>query len=81
MATKYREGQTLTYKPLNQTVTVEHVTPYHESDDPHAFVTVSLKNGDLRQVPVKSQDKFLTTDPPKRYSVLQLVTGKAKVKN
>lgn len=61
---KYKEGQKLTLRKTNQPCTVVHVTPYHESDDPHAFVTVELKNGDLRQVPVKHQDEYLTTAPP-----------------
>lgn len=63
---KYKVDQELTYKPLNQRVKVSHVTPYHEEADPNAFVTVELKSGDLRSVPVAVQDDYLTTDPPKK---------------
>ena len=63
---KYHIGDTPTYIPLNQIVTVVNVTPYHESDDPHAFVTVELKSGDLRTIPVARQDKYLTSQPPKK---------------
>ena len=74
---KYQEGNILTYKPLNQTCTVVNVTPYHESSDPHAFVTVELKNGDLRSVPVAKQDKYLTTDPPKKLRIWPLTKASA----
>lgn len=63
---KYRIGDTPTYIPLNQTATVVNVTPYHESDDPHAFVTIELKSGDLRNIPVARQEKYLTSEPPKK---------------
>lgn len=62
---KYKENQEITYIPLNQRVVVEHVTPYHDADDQHATVTVRLRSGDLRTVPVAKQEKYLTTDPPK----------------
>jgi hypothetical protein len=61
---KYRVGQELTYKPLNQRVIVAHVTPYHESEDPHAKVTIRLKSGDLRDVPVLIQEDYLTVEAP-----------------
>ena len=57
-------GQELTYKPLNQRVTVAHVTPYHDADDQHAAVTVRLKSGDIRTVPVAIQDDYLTVEAP-----------------
>lgn len=63
---KYKKGQLLTYKPLNQRVTVVHVTPYHESGDEHALVIVRKYTGDLMPVPVAIQDEYLTLDPPRK---------------
>lgn len=62
---KYKKGQEITHKRLNVRVKVVHVTPYHDDADQHAVVTVELKNGDLRSIPVAIQDDYLTTDPPK----------------
>lgn len=61
---KYQVDQELTFKPLNQRVKVVHVTPYHEDGDQNAFVTVELRSKDLRSVPVKIQDRYLTEEKP-----------------
>jgi len=76
---KYHKGQPLTYKPHNALCKVVNVTPYHESDDPHAFVTVELKNRDLRTIPVSVQDDYLTTDKPVPF-FQHILQGPAKVK-
>ncbi len=60
----YKVGEVVTYIPLNQLVTVSHsniLTGQNRSTD---ALTISLKNGDLRTVPVALQDKVLTRNPP-----------------
>ena len=63
---KYKKGQQITLKPLNQIVTVVHVTPYHDADDQHAVVTVCTKQNSLINIPVAIQDDYLTIDSPKK---------------
>lgn len=63
---KYRIGQKPTYKPLNQTVTVVHVTPYHDDADKYAVVYVRKATGEILPVPVAVQDEYLTLDPPRK---------------
>ena len=63
---KYKEGQQLSFLPARVSCKVVHVTPYHESDDPHAMITVELTNGDVRTFPVAVQDNYLSTIPAER---------------
>jgi len=62
---KPKVNDVLTYIPLNQRATVVHVTPYHDANDPAAVVTIRLRSGDLRNIPVALLEKNLTTEAPK----------------
>ncbi len=61
----YKKGETLTYIPHNQPCTVVYnsLLPGGLNAD-SALVTVRLKNNDLRNIPVKTQDEDLTRNPP-----------------
>lgn len=61
----FQPGQIVTYIPLNQSVTVVHNSTLVGQVRGTDAVTVKLKNGDLRTVPVAIQDNFLTRNPPK----------------
>lgn len=61
---KPKVNDVLTFKPLNQRVTVAHVTPYHDENDPTAMVTVRLRSGDLRTIPVALVSQVLTNAAP-----------------
>ncbi|MCB0541911.1 MAG: hypothetical protein KDC70_00250 [Saprospiraceae bacterium] len=64
---KHTKGEVLYYIPFDyKPCTVVHVTPYHEDGDPNAFVTVELDGGDLRNVPVAIQHRYLATEEPKK---------------
>lgn len=60
----YQKGETLTYIPHNQQVTVIHNSTLVGQIRGTDAVTIRLKNGDLRTVPVAVQDDFLTRTPP-----------------
>lgn len=63
---KHHEGDSLFYFPLNyMPCHVINVTKYYEDDDPNAFVSVRLENGDIRTIPVRKQHEFLTAQKPK----------------
>lgn len=64
---KYRKGQTLTYKPGNAVVTVTHNTlkPGGGNAD-EATVWIETKAGTPISIPVAEQDRYLTTEPPKK---------------
>lgn len=63
---KYKVGQELTYLPSRSKCKVVHVTPYHDSEDQHAMITVELSNGDTRTFAVAVQDDYLSTQPAQR---------------
>jgi len=60
----YAKGETLTYIPHNQPVTVVHNSTLVGQIRGTDAVTIRLKNGDLRTVPVAVQDEYLTRNPP-----------------
>jgi len=71
---KHREGASLFFIPLDhKPCKVVHVTPYHENDDPHAFVTVQFPDGNLCNVPVAIQDEYLATEGRLQRPALQPV--------
>lgn len=60
----YQKGETLTYIPHNQPVTVVHNSTLAGQIRGTDTVFVRLKNGDIRSVPVAMQNEFLTRNPP-----------------
>lgn len=72
---KLKVGQKVTYIPHNQVVEVIYVTPYHDSDDKHAVNFIKTKNGIIMPVPVAVQDKYLSTAPPVKTSVVKKIFG------
>lgn len=61
----YQKGETLTYLPLNQAVTVVHNSSLPGQTRGTDAVTIRLKNGYLITVPEAVQDEYLTRNPPK----------------
>jgi len=60
----FQKGQIVTYIPLNQSVKVVHNSTLAGQQRGTDAVTIRLKNGDLRTVPVAEQDDYLTRNPP-----------------
>lgn len=60
----YQKGETITYIPHNQLVTVVHTSKLPGLERPTDTVTIRLKNNDIRSIPVAVQDDFLTRNPP-----------------
>jgi hypothetical protein len=65
--TKYKPGQELTYKPGKQTVKVVHNTLQPGGvNAQEAVVWIETKQGTPIAIPVLEQDRYLTTEPPKK---------------
>lgn len=64
--TKYKRGDVLTHIPLNQRCVVVHNTlapgGVNESE---AVIFIRMVNNTMQTIPVKYQDEWLTTRPPK----------------
>lgn len=64
---KYKKGQKLTYKPGNAVVTVIHNTLNAGGvNAEEATVWIETKQGSPIAIPVAEQDRYLTTEPPKK---------------
>ncbi len=67
---KYHKGDVLTLLPLNEPVTVIHSTLKGGGvNAEEAVVFVETQDGFPVAVPVAVQDRYLTTDPPKKVPV------------
>lgn len=76
---KYKVDQPVTFLPLKKRAQVVHVTPYHDSADQHATVTIKfLDSSDTRTIPVAVQDQFLSTEPPKSFKFWPLGRSSSK---
>lgn len=66
---KYKVGDELTYKPINQRVKVIHNTLKAGAvNAAEAFVTIRTKQNSIINVPVAVQEDYLTTESPKSYA-------------